>query len=542
MVARRVEMHRLQELVRLHRMSSGAREVARILGMSPNTERRYREALAEAGLLNGDADSLPDLVVLRTAVAQVLCAPKSAVHSVSSVTSWQGDIETMFERDAGPTAIYDALRLKPEFTGSLSAVKRVVMRLQAKRGVKATEVAIPVDTAPGEVAQVDFGYVGRLYDPLAGVARKAWVFVMVLGFSRHMYVRIVFDQSITTWIDCHVRAFAALGGVPRVVVPDNLKSAVIRAAFSNEDDVELNRSYRELARHYGFKIDPTPPRSPKHKGKVESGVKYVKNNFFKPRDFTDSDVSTAQRELDTWTSQIANERIHGTTGHRPREMFEAHEHNVLLPLPARQFEMALWKKAKVHADSHVILDKRMYSVPWRLIGKTVWLKATADTVIIYADDVRVTTHDRRGPGNRSTVEEHLPEGRRDYRERQREYWEGRAADIDKVVGDYITAVFDSDDVLLQLRTAQNIVRHLETFPKERARKTCARAHYYSNFKYGAVKDILRKGLDIQDLPVVAPAPADPATPSRFARDASELVNPNLELFAGSTGDDEHGYN
>ena len=533
-------MHRLQELVRLHRMNCGAREVARILGMSPNTERRYREALTDAGLLKGEADSLPESVELRTAIEKSLGAPRSTEHSASSVASWQGDIEAMVKRDAGPTAIYDALRLKPEFCGSLSAVKRMVLRLHAKRGVKANDVAIPVDTAPGEVAQVDFGYVGKLYDPLAGVARKAWVFVMVLGFSRRMAVQIVFDQSIRTWVNCHVRAFAAIGGVPRVVVPDNLKSAVIRAVFSNEDDVELNRSYRELARHYGFKIDPTPPRSPKHKGKVESGVKYVKNNFFKPRDFAGSDVNAAQRELDTWTCEIANERIHGTTGRRPREMFEAEERSVLLPLPAKPFEMALWKKAKVHADSHIVLDKRMYSVPWRLIGKTVWIKATPGSVLIYSDDVRVATHDRRGSGRRSTVEEHLPEGRRDYRERQREYWECRAAAIDKVVGDYITAVFDSDDVLLQLRTAQNIVRHLETFPKERARRTCARAHYYSNFKYAAVKDILRKGLDLQDLPVAAPAPADPAVPARFARQPSELVNPNMELFENSTGD-ENGY-
>ena len=92
--------------------------------------------------------------------------------------------------------------------------------------------------------------------------RKAWLFVIVLGYSRKMVARLVFDQKIDTWLECHVQAFKELGGVPRVLVPDNLKAAVIRAAFGVDDEVVLNRSYRELARHYGTMIDPTPPRSP----------------------------------------------------------------------------------------------------------------------------------------------------------------------------------------------------------------------------------------------------------------------------------------
>ena len=249
-----------------------------------------------------------------------------------------------------------------------------------------------------------------------------------------------------------------------------------------------------------------------------------------------------QRDLDTWCEQIANVRIHGTTGYRPQEQFDEHERRALLPLPSSAFAMAYWKRAKVHADSHVIFNKRLYSVPWRFIGQTVWIKASGSSVIIYADDVRIVTHDRRGPGRRSTVESHLPEGRRDYRERHQEYWVQRAAVIGDVVREFVVAVFDSDDVLLQLRTVQNIVRHLEGYPRERARNACLRALHYSNFKYGALKDILRKGLDFQPLPVEAPAPADPAVPSRFARNPSDIVNPNLGLISSSTGEDNHGYN
>ena len=511
-----------------------------MLSMSPNTERRYRQALEPEGLLSGDPEALPALDALRATVIENL-GDEGAAAAPSSVDHWRDDIEAMTKRGAGPTAIHDALRLKDDYQGSLSVVKRMALGIKASRGVSADDVVIPVLTAPGEVAEVDFGCVGKLDDPTTGTARKAWIFVMVLGFSRHMYVRIVFDQTVRTWIDCHQRAFVALDGVPRVVVPDNLKSAVIRAAFSPEDDIELNRSYRDIARHFGFKIDPTLPRSPKHKGKVESGVKYVKNNFFKPRDFSDGTIESAQRELDQWQREIAAERIHGTTGRRPREVFDSEEKSLLLPLPRAPFEMAEWKKTKVHTDSHVLFGGRMYSVPWRFIGNAVWIKGTPSTVLVYANDVRIATHQRRGLSQRSTVENHLPEGRRDYRERHREYWEKKAVAMAPAIGEDILGVFDSDGVLLQLRTAQNILRHLEGFPRERAIKACERAHYYSNFKYGEVKDILHKGLDRIPLPIPAPAPQDPAAPlPRFARQASDIVNPNLEFFVNSTGD-KNGY-
>jgi hypothetical protein len=133
-----------------------------------------------------------------------------------------------------------------------------VRRWRKERGVRAEDVAIPVETGPGEVAQVDFGYVGKLRDAATGMLRKAWVFVMVLAFSRRMVARIVFDQKIETWLRVHIEAFAELGGAVAAIVPDNLKTAVIRAAFGVDGAASLNRSYRELARHYGIKIDPAP--------------------------------------------------------------------------------------------------------------------------------------------------------------------------------------------------------------------------------------------------------------------------------------------
>lgn len=162
---RRVDMHRLQELVRLHRMGTGAREVARLLEMSPNTERGYREALAEASLLDGPLDDLPPLDVLRAAVELALPAKPLPQHE-SSVACWSDRVRAMLEQGATPTAIYDCLRVQePDFTGSLSAIKRLCLRLRANDGIDPDDVAIPVETEPGEIAQVDFGSVGMLWDP-----------------------------------------------------------------------------------------------------------------------------------------------------------------------------------------------------------------------------------------------------------------------------------------------------------------------------------------------------------------------------------------
>ncbi len=514
---KRVEMHRLEEMVRLHRLGTTKHEVARMLVMSPNTERVYRGALAAAGLLDGPVDALPSLAELRAAVV-THHPPKLAPQQMSSVEELRERIVTLMTKGLKPRAIYDRFRLEdPAFRGSYPAIKRLWRAMQKARGVQAKDVAIPVETAPGMVAQVDFGYVGKLYDPQTKTLRKAWCFVMVLGYSRHMIVRVVFDQKVETWLALHVEAFAELGGVIETVVPDNLKAAVIRAAFAVDGTTELNRSYRELARFYGFKIDPTPPYAPKKKGKVESSVKYVKRNFFAGRE--ESDVDELRPELARWTRDIAGMREHGTTHQRPIEAFSEVEKAALLPLPAKPYELVIWKKATLHADCHLAFGKRLYSAPWTLIGQSLWVRVTKNVVTVFAaDDERVATHDRNGPGPRSTVEAHLPEHRRDLRHRSRSYWEERAGCMGEEVASYIREVFDCDDVLSQLRAVQAIVTHLERFPVARARAACVRAQFFANYTYQGVRNILQRALDLQPPPVLAAPPptANDVTP-RFAR-------------------------
>lgn len=534
MSRRRTEMDRLQELVRLHRMGTGCREVARLLGMSPNTERQYREILEKEGLLNGSAGELPELSELKAAISRHLPEERTP-QQTSSVERWTERVEQMLRKNAMPKAIYDCLRLEEkEFAGSLSAIKRLCKRLEGVKEIEAKDVAIAVLSGPGEIAQVDFGYVGQLYDPERGVLRKAWVFVMVLTFSRHMFARVVFDQRTETWLRLHVEAFEKLGGVVETVVPDNLKAAVVRVAFGFSDEPALNRSYRELARHYGFKIDPTPPRSPEKKGGVESAVKYVKNNFFKPRDL--EDIVAANTGLDLWVQEIAGLRVHGTTGQRPLELFEQVERTCLLPLPAKRFEPVVWKMAHVHRDSRIEFDRRLYPVPWKLIGKDLWVRATPTTVAAYWEETRVATHQRGKPVPPEVYDQYLPEHRTALRYRSRNFWLDRADRLGAEVGAYVREIFAADDVLSQLRTVQGIVTHLELFPPERARAACVRARYYGNHTYPGVRDILRKGLDREPLPVaIVPARTDAERP-RFARNIRELLQLPLKM------EDDHDAN
>lgn len=519
-----VSMHRLQDLVRLHRLGTPHREVARLLGMSPNTERGYRVALERAGLLAGNPDELPDAALLRATLTPSTPAPQQ----VSSIAKWRDKVAKLVGDGATPTAIYDKLRLdEKDFPGSLSAVKRMCAQLRRELGISANDVAIPVDTAPGQVAQVDFGSVGLLWDPNRQRLRKAHVFIMALAYSRHMFARLVFDQTIDTWLALHVAAFEFFGGVPAVMVPDNLKAAVIRAAFNARDEPVLNRSYRELARHFGFQIDPTPAYSPEKKGKVEATVRYVKHNFMATVG-DEVDVEVLNTKLLDWVNEIAGQRIHGTTRQPPLALYASAEKHAMNPLPSARWVPTSWRAPILHHDTHALVYGARYSAPWRLIGKQLLARVTPRTVELYWEDTRVATHERKPPGQRSTHEEHLPSERGAYRHRQQGYWEERASVIGEDVEQFVREVFTSDDVLNQLTKVQAIVCHLENYPSDRANSACRRASFYGSYKYVAIRDILRQGLDMQPLPTVVMPAATALERPRFARNLQELLDQPME--------------
>ena len=232
--------------------------------------------------------------------------------------------------------------------------------------------------------------------PHSGALRRAWAFVMVLSYSRHQYVEFVFDQRLPTWIALHAHAFAFFGGVPGRVVLDNLKAGITRACF---DDPQIQPTYRECAEHYGFLLAPCAPRTPEHKGKVEQGgVHYVKQNFLGGR--APTTLTQANADVLEWCRTTAGLRRHGTTKVAPLERFEQVERTQLLPLPATPYELAIWKRVKLHRDGYVVFNDAFYSAPSRLVGQTLWVRGGSEQVRLYTSDSCLGLHPSCRPAAR----------------------------------------------------------------------------------------------------------------------------------------------
>ena len=260
-----------------------------------------------------------------------------------------------------------------------------------------------------------------------GEVREAQVFVSVLGASSYTYAEATYTQSLPDWIASHQRALAFYGGVPALLVPDNLKSAV---NLADRYEPGINATYAELAAHYGTAVLPARPYKPKDKAKAEVGVQVVerwilarlRHHTF----FSLAELNAAIAEL----LPTLNERaFQGRTESR-RDLFETIDRPALKPLPRDAYDYAEWRKAKPGIDYHIAVDKRFYSVPHNLIGLTLDVRLTAATVEVLHKGQRVACHPRQGQGRYSTDTAHMPKAHRAHRD-----WSpGRFLDWAKSIG------------------------------------------------------------------------------------------------------------
>ena len=505
MAGRRSPVTDIREILRRLHLGEPDRRIARDLGISRNTVARYRVWAGRHGVLEGGL--LPE----PAAVAGLLApAPtERSAHEQSLVEPWRERVLALHERGVEGQAIWQLLVEEHGFTGSYSSVKRFLRRLAPGR----TRATLRLEVSPGEEAQVDFGYAGQFLDPESGRVRRAWVFVMTLSCSRHQYAELVFEQTIETWLRLHRMAFEFFGGVPRRVVLDNLRAAIVHAALY---DPEVQRSYRECAEHYGFLIAPCRPRTPEHKGKVEQGgVHYVKRNALAGRAFRD--IHDGNRHLVRWCLEVAGRRLHGTTKQIPLEVFDQHERAALLPLPLSPWELAEWKQAKLHVDCHVVFGGAYYSAPHRLIGERLWVRATGSKIELFHDYTLIATHRRARPGQRRTLTAHLPPEKVHFLLQTPVWCRERATEIGPACALFIDALL-ADRPLDRLRSAQGVLRFVDRYGAERVDAACARAHAVGEYRYHTVKTILVHGLDRQPLPGLAPVvPAPALAPPRHAR-------------------------
>jgi hypothetical protein len=377
------------------------------------------------------------------------------------------------------------------------------------------EVFIRVHSEPGEDMQVDFGTVGQLYDPVAKRLRTAYVFVATLGYSRHQYAELVFDQKIATWIGLHKRTFEYFGGVPQRVIPDNLKAAVLQVLVH---DPILGDAYRRMALHYGFLISPTIPHRPQHKGKVESGVHYVKRNFFAGQEFVD--IQVGNEHLRDWILNTAGVRKHGTTSEAPLHLFYGTEKAQLLTLPVQPFQLMDIHPVKVHPDCHVVISGSFYSVPYGYIGQELAAHVSENFVEIYAGLDLVTSHPRSThSGQWQTRLEDYPPAKAAYLIHTPDYCKKLAAKIGPATLNVVEQLL-SDRPLDRLRSVQAILRLQESVGSKRLEAACARAAHFGDVRYRQIKLILNAALDCEPLPEAQPTKL--ATRHTFARSGADF--------------------
>jgi transposase len=501
----------VRELIRRMQLGEGIRRIARELHLSRKTVSKYRAWAEREGVLSGP---LPPPGQLQ-ALLNTTHPPTAPPQHPSSVEPYRDRVVALRRQGVECKAILGILREEAGYGGSYSSLYRFVRALEPPT----PEAFVRVETPPGEEAQVDFGYAGLMYDPRRRTVRKTWAFVMTLSFSRHQYVEFVFDQEVATWLRCHRDAFELFGGVPKRVVIDNLKAAIAKAAVH---DPVVQRAYREFAEHYGFLISPCRPRTPRHKGKVEKGgVHYLKRNFLAGRSFRDI-VEANERGL-RWCVETAGRRIHGTTKQQPLERFDEAEREALMPLPEAPYTLAVWKKAKLHPDCHVVFGGSFYSAPHRLIGKTLWVRATDRSVTLFLDHDHVASHSRATRrGERKTRPEHLPPAKIAGLMASPAACLRRAGEIGPHTSDLIGRLL-GERPLDRLRTAQAILRLAHKYSPRRLETACRRALAFDETGYGPVKRILDRGLDHQPLPAaVGIAPRPSSQPPLFARPWSEF--------------------
>jgi transposase len=282
------------------------------------------------------------------------------------------------------TATQIFLRLRESgYSGGISIVKGYVHQVRPPRSPAFLTLAF----APGECAQVDWGQFGSV--PVGNTSRRLSFFVMVLCYSRMMYVEFTLSETMEHFLAAHANAFAFFGAVPGRCMVDNLKSAVLRRAIGEAP--VFNPRYKDFADHFGFTIAPCGVGQAHEKGRVENAVGYIKKNFLAGLEVSDfSQLNPAVRQ---WLDTVANVRLHGSTKRQPVELFAA-ERPSLKPLPSRPYDLGAILPARANSQFRVRVDTNTYSVPAEYAGAALTLKLYPDQLCVYHQDKLIARHVR----------------------------------------------------------------------------------------------------------------------------------------------------
>ncbi|MFW8601980.1 IS21 family transposase, partial [Desulfobacterota bacterium M19] len=309
---------------------------------------------------------------------------RKTARKAYKLESFKTDIVAMLERHPY-TAKQIFQRIKEElgYDGSYSTVKKYVRKVRPKR----SPAYLKLSFSPGECAQVDWGSFGSVN--VGETRRRLSFFVMVLCYSRMMYVEFTVSQTMEHFLSCHQNAFHYFGCCPSRIMVDNLKSAVLRRIVGQAP--VFNPKYLDFAKHYGFKITACNVRKGNEKGRVESGVGYVKKNLLNGWEI--SDFKVVGPNCRQWLDSIANIRIHGETRKKPTELF-IEEKPHLKPLPENLYDVANICQVRASSQFRVTVDTNRYSVPAEYAGSDITLKSYPDRLCMYYQKELIARHNR----------------------------------------------------------------------------------------------------------------------------------------------------
>jgi transposase len=467
--------------------------ISRSLGVCRVTIRKYVYMVEARGYRQGDPTPSQGWKAFIAEVIPQPPDPSTRSQTFARLLPYQEEIRSALATTKAAT-IWQRLRdekkakvSKPSFYRYLSCFLADVWKNQPIITVRRD------DPPPGDEVQIDFGYLGIWQDPKTGKKCRLWAFAMILSFSRHMFVRVVAKMDQREWLTCHILAFEFFGGVPLRIVPDNLKTGILKADLY---DPQLNLGYAELAHHYGAIIDPARSGKPKDKPRVERMVPYIRDSFWSGRGF--SSQEEINRQAEQWCLRVAGIREHGTTTQQPLSLFRLAEAKELKPLPLTPFEIVTWHQAKVAVDCHIQLSHTLYSVPYQYVGKRVDVKLGSKVVEIYLDSKLIKTHPRGGRGQKATDWNDYPPEKAAFFQRTPAWCRQQASLVGPSTRDTVDTLL-GEHALHYLRQCQGILKLKEKYSLERLERACARANAFGDPGYRTVKTILERSLDKQTL-------------------------------------------
>lgn len=483
---KRLPMHKIKDVLRLHATGLSKRQIALSLGVGRTAVRDYLERAQDAGLSWPLAAELTDDALIQ----HLSSSSKTDETKERPAPDWPGIHRERRRPGVTLMLLWGEYRAAHPHGYGYSQFCELYRRWKGRLSptMRQTHLA-------GEKMFVDYaGQTIEIMDGLTGEVRDAQVFVAVLGASNYTYAEATFTQSLPDWTGSHCRAFDFFGGVTAQVVSDNLKSGITKACFH---EPTVNRTYSDLANHYDTAIVPARPYKPRDKAKVEVGVQIAERWILavlrNRRFFSLAELNAAIREL----VDKLNNRATRHLGSSRRELFDDLDRPALKALPQEPYEYAEWKQCRAGLDYHVEVEKHYYSVPHTLLREKLWARLSERTLEIFHRGNRVAAHVRSSSNRRhTTVRDHMPSSHRRYTDWTPERLNRKALEVGPDTGTLVDVIMRERQHPEQgFRACIGILGLARTYGADRLEAACTRALEIGTRSYTSVNSILKNKLD-----------------------------------------------